>query len=158
MVSRHYALCCPCRCCRRTNIWAPGLKSIDTTFNGMRFFFLNGMRFRARLAYNVRFITAFLLFANAFQFSNINCMRMLWIFLLIISLLITGHIYLNTLKFYRWSLDCIRQPYLAHMQLHLITGNEVSYQKTSLPMRMLKVTSMSYKALVKRCNISSMLK
>ena len=44
------------------------------------------------------------------------------------------------------------------MQLHLITGNEVAYQKSSFSMRMLKVTSMSYKALVKRCKISSMLK
>ena len=44
------------------------------------------------------------------------------------------------------------------MQLYLITGNEVLYQKTSLPMRLLKVTSMTYKALVKHCKISSMLK
>ena len=36
--------------------------------------------------------------------------------------------------------------------------NEVPYQKTSLPMRMLKVTLTSYKVLLKRCKISSILK
>ena len=44
------------------------------------------------------------------------------------------------------------------MQLHLINDNEVSYEKTSLSMRILKVISMSYKALVKLCKILSMLK
>ena len=56
------------------------------------------------------------------------------------------------------SWDCVRQAHFALMQLYLITGNEVSYQKTSLPMCMLKVTLMSYKALVKRYKISCMLK
>ena len=30
------------------------------------------------------------------------------------------------------SWDCVRQAHLAHMQLHLITGNEVSYQNNLL--------------------------
>ena len=73
IVTRHYAIRCP-----GTPIFER--KWMDTTFQ------------RAP----PRVIAAFLLFANTFQLSNTNCMRMLWIFFLVVFLIIARQGYLNT--------------------------------------------------------------